>query len=115
MGDRLPLAEADENNQRQILVPVRKTNGEFVTEEAWLATDADVHVGYLAYTRINIVTQSFKLLDNFYDWTGGWFGRNHATSLRDIFSTFGFELPSNGVFLAQFNNIIKLVPKEQSK
>ena len=115
MGDRLPLVETDDNGQRQVMVPVRKTNGEFVTEVAWLAPDADVHSGYLPYTRKNVVTQSFKLLDNVYDWTGGWFGRNHATSLRDIFSTFGFELPANGVFIAQFNGGIKLLPKEQSK
>ena len=74
-----------------------------------------MHVGYLPYTRRNIVTQSFKLLDNIYDWTGGWFGRNHATSLRDIFSTFGFDLPSNDVFLAQFNENTRQIPKDQDK
>jgi len=113
MGDRLPLA--NENNERQLLVPVRKTNGRFTTEVAWLAPDADAHVGYLPYTRRNVVTESFKLLDNIYDWTGGWFGRNHATSLRDIFSTFGFGLPSNGVFLAHFNEKTRHVPKDHDK
>ncbi|MEQ8954023.1 MAG: hypothetical protein RL120_07785, partial [Gammaproteobacteria bacterium] len=100
---------------RQVLLPVRKTDGELATGIAWLAPDADVSIGYLPYTRRNIVTQSFKLLDNIYDWTGGWFGRNHATSLRDIFSTFGFDLPSNGVLLAQFNENTRLVPKDKDK
>ncbi|MFX4226642.1 MAG: hypothetical protein ACFHHU_01715 [Porticoccaceae bacterium] len=113
MGDRLPVAH--KQNERQVLLPVRKTDGELATGIAWLAPDADVSIGYLPYTRRNIMTQSFKLLDNIYDWTGGWFGRNHATSLRDIFSTFGFDLPSNGVLLAQFNENTRLVPKDQDK
>jgi len=113
MGDRLPLAS--ETSNRQVRLPVRKINGELSNEVAWLAPDADVNIGYLPYTRRNVVAQSFKLLDNVYDWTGGWFGRNHATSLRDIFSTFGFDMPSNGVFLAQFNGHTRLVPKDQDK
>ncbi len=110
MGDRLPLADSD--NPRQIKVPVRQVNGEFSVQEAWLAPDADVNLGYLSYTRRNVVVQVFKLLDTIYDWTGGWFGRNHATILRDIFSTFGFEMPSNGVFLSHFNTNTEIISSE---
>lgn len=101
MGDRLPLA-ADED-ERRVLVPVRRINGELSVEQAWLAPDADVHTGYLPYTRRNVVVQAFKLLDNVYDWTGGWLGRNHATVLRDVFGTFGFDLPGNGVLLSLYS------------
>lgn len=100
MGARVPLANT--NNQRIILAPVRKTNGQFTTEKAWVAPDADVHIGFLPYTRRNIVTTAFKLLDNIYDWTGGWFGRNHDSNLRDIFACFGFELPYEGLLFTHY-------------
>jgi len=91
MGNRLPLA--DRNDPRKIRVPVRKTNGEFTTDAAWLKDDADVHVGYLPYTRRNIVETAFKLLDDPYDWTGAWYGRQHETAYTDVFACFGFALP----------------------
>lgn len=94
MGDRLPLVS--KNNLRTIKIPVRKMNGTFATEIAWLAEDADVHKGLLPYTRRNIVMTAFKLLDNPYDFTGTFFGRQHETTYRDIFACFGFNLPYHG-------------------
>jgi len=101
MGDRLPLVSP--GDPRRVLVPVRRTNGEFATETAWLAGDADVHVGWLPYTRRNVVETGLKLLDNQYDWTGAWFGRQHETTYRDIFRCFGFELPYHGGLFTFFN------------
>lgn len=100
MGDCLPLAK--KNNPRIIKVPVRKMNGKFTTETAWLAENADVHAGFLLYTRRNIVETAFKLLDNRYDFTGAWFGRNHETTYRDIFACFGFHLPYHGGLFTHF-------------
>lgn len=94
MGDCLPLAEA--KNPRLVKIPVRKSSGVFFTETAWLAKNAEVHAGWLPYTCRNIVMTAFKLLDNTYDWSGAWFGRQHETTYRDIFSVFGFRLPWNG-------------------
>ncbi len=91
MGNRLPLA--DNGNPRCVKVPVRRTNGDFAVETAWLEQDADVSVGFLPYTRRNIVETAFKLLDDPYDWTGAWYGRNHETAYTDVFACFGFELP----------------------
>lgn len=103
MGDRLPRGD----NDRRISVPVRRTNGELAVEQAWLAPDADVHAGYLPCTRKNVVVQAFKMLDNIYDWTGAWFGRNDTTVMRDIFGTFGFDLPSNGVLMSLYGDKIE--------
>jgi len=94
MGDRLPLVSG--RDPRRVRVPVRKTDGSFTTGIAWLPDDADVSVGYLPYTRRNIVLTAFKLLDNPYDFTGTFFGRQHETTYRDIFSCFGFDLPWHG-------------------
>ncbi len=91
MGDRLPLASR--LNPRLVQIPERKVDGSLALATVWLATDADVSIGYLPYTRRNIVTQAFKLLDNPYDFTGELMGRQHETTYRDIFAVFGFELP----------------------
>jgi len=110
MGDRLPLAE--KNSARKVLVPVRRTNGEFDTETAWLAPDAQVSVGWLPYTRRNVITTALRLLDNTYDWSGGWLGRQHETTYRDLFCCFGFELPYHGGLFTFFNrNAEKVLPK----
>ncbi len=114
MGDRLPLA--DPGSDRRVLVPVRCMDGEFDTGEAWLAPDADVHVGWLPYTRRNVVTTALKLLDNQYDWTGGWLGRQHETTYRDLFCCFGFELPNHGGLFTFFNrNAEKVLPKDTER
>ncbi|HYQ57561.1 MAG TPA: hypothetical protein VEP89_09465, partial [Draconibacterium sp.] len=92
MGDKLPATK----NSKIIMVPTRQANGGLEIQEAWLKTTSDVSKGYLPYTRKNVVIQAFKMLDNMYDWTGGFYGRNHMTVLRDLYSSFGFELPANG-------------------
>ena len=102
MGDRLPLAEG--GNNRIIKLPFRRVDGSLSKENAWLKSDADVHVGWLPYTCRNIVTTAFKLLDNPYDFTGGWFGRNHETTYRDILACFGFELPFHGTLFTHYGN-----------
>ena len=79
-------------------------NGQFATETAWLADNDNVHAGWLPYTRRNIVVTAFKLLDNPYDWTMAFFGRNHETTYRDIFACFGFKLPHNGSLFTYFGN-----------
>lgn len=107
MGAHVPPAAGD--NPRVIESPVRKVDGSFAIENAWLAPDADVHTGYLPYTRRNIVATAFKLLDNTYDWTGGWYGRNHDTNLRDIFSCFGFALPYEGLLFTFFGRDVTVV------
>lgn len=110
MGDQLPLN--DPNNSRLVSIPFRNANGEFSIQEAWLKQDADVQVGFLPYTQKNVAEQAFKLLDNLYDWTGSWYGRNHVTNIRDVFRCFGFQLPANGILLAAFaDNAQTINPK----
>ena len=102
MGARLPLVSKD--NPRLIKVPVRKMNGQFATETAWLVDSDDVYTGWLPYTRRNIIVTAFKLLGKTYDWSGAWFGRQHETTYRDIFACFGFDLPYHGTLFTFFND-----------
>ncbi len=101
MGDRIGYKM--HGDRIAVLVPCRKTDGTLVMEQAWLREDADVHRGFLPYTARNIINQTFKLLDQAYDYTGAWFGRNHATILRDLFACFGFDLPGNGILMKAYN------------
>jgi hypothetical protein len=112
MGDRLPLVTGQ---SRKVLIPIHQANGSVAIQQAWLAPNADVHTGYLPYTRKNVVLQSFKLLDNIYDWTGAWLGRNHATALRDIFACFGFRLPSCGELQSIYNAHTKWLSNKTPK
>lgn len=102
MGARLPLKNS--SSDRMIVVPFRNINGELTEQIAWLAPDAKMSTGYLPYTRKHVVKLAFAMLDNIYDWTGGWYGRNDGTVLRDMFKTFGFDMPANGVLLSLFSD-----------
>jgi hypothetical protein len=113
MGDRAPLVAP--GNRRLISVPLRRTDGSLVVERAWLAHDADAHIGFLPYTRRNIVETALKLLDNPYDWTGAWLGRSHETTYRDIFACFGFRLPYQGELFTHFGDCEEVLPVSMSK
>ncbi|MDP2984125.1 MAG: SH3 domain-containing protein, partial [Candidatus Latescibacter sp.] len=113
MGDRAPLAS--KGDARTILVPLRRNDGRFEIEKARLSKDADIHIGYLPYTRRNIVETAFKLLDNPYDWTGAWLGRSHETTWRDIFACFGFRLPYQGELFTHFGACEEVLPVAMPK
>ena len=113
MGDRAPLGRKDDI--RTILVPLRRNDGSLVIEKAWLAADADVHSGFLPFTRRNIVKTAFKLLGNPYDWTGAWLGRSHETTWRDIFACFGFRLPVQGELFTHYGSCEETLPVSMTK
>ncbi|MFC1552942.1 hypothetical protein ACFL6P_10325, partial [Candidatus Latescibacterota bacterium] len=102
MGDRLPIGRT--NDPRHVMIPVRMTNGQLVSESAWLTEDAQVNEGLVPYTRRNVVEIAFRLMDNAYDFTGGHYGRNHETTYRDIFACFGFNLPWHGFLFTHFGS-----------
>ncbi|MBI2400763.1 MAG: SH3 domain-containing protein [Deltaproteobacteria bacterium] len=54
----------------RVLFPEKGPAGELVWTEAYLSPKADVHEGYLAYTRRNIINQAFKMLGEEYGWGG---------------------------------------------
>ena len=112
MGDHLGVSG---NATNEVIVPVRSIDCKLSFQKAWLKNDADVHRGYLPYTRRNIVLQAFKLLDLMYDWSGGWYGRDHAKTYRDIFSAFGFKFPSMGGLHLAYQPIEKITYTREGK
>jgi hypothetical protein len=110
MGDRLPVILG-----KQVRVPVRNMDGSLTSAKCYLREDADIHQGWLPYTRRNIVITAFKLLDNSYDFSGAWFGRQHETTYRDIFSVFGFRLPWHGALFTIFGHNEKVLQPDIGK
>jgi hypothetical protein len=110
MSARLPLVS--KNNPRLIRIPVRKISGQFMTETAWLKSGDTVSVGWLPYTRRNIVETAFRLMDRIYDWSGAWYGRQHENTYRDIFACFGFRLPHYGALYSFYGKDTSVMKPE---
>ena len=113
MGDRLPTSSS--GDKRRVKLPSRAANGSLVVDTAWLAGDAAVSFGYLPYTSRNIVTTAFTMLGNRYDWTMAWLGRNHETTLRDLFACFGFDLPFNAELFTFYGDNTRVVMPDEGR
>lgn len=111
MGTRLALAENREWQQSVtegavrdnyvVKVPVRSEDGTLAYDFLQIPVGCDVHIGYLDYTRANILTQAFKMLGNPYGWGGMNGERDCSSMVRDIFLCFGFRLPRNSSDIAE--------------
>lgn len=105
MGIRLPLARpADVSNNLHgqnpyasytVELPVRNAAGELRLELALIARSADVSVGYLPYTRDNLISQSFKFLGERYGWGHSYNARDCSGFVAEIYKSFGVYLPRN--------------------
>ena len=105
MGIRLPLidpAEVDYNVDGQnplgsyiVRLPVREESGELAWRMALIARNQDVHLGYMPYTRRNLLHQSFKFLGERYGWGHSYNARDCTGLVQEVYRTFGFILPRN--------------------
>jgi cell wall-associated NlpC family hydrolase len=105
MGVRLPLLDPD-NTERNIdgqnsqssypvLLPTRGEHGELELRTALIARNQDVCVGYMPYTRRNILHQSFKFLGERYGWGHSYNARDCSGLVMEVYKTFGVLLPRN--------------------
>ena len=107
MGTVLPLVSADglpdEINGRATygnyvtLLPVRGDDGMLYNEYALIPCAADVTVGYLPYTRENVLRQAFKLLGDRYGWAGSFNANDCSGMVHEIFACFGLVFPRASV------------------
>ena len=105
MGVRVPLASSSEiaddiygqspAGNFVVKLPTRNENGNVVMDFALIPILEDVTLGYLPYTRANIIKQSFKLQGERYGWGGTFNGRDCTAFIMDIFRTMGIMLPRN--------------------
>jgi cell wall-associated NlpC family hydrolase len=105
MGVRLPLLDPDSiehsidgqntKSSYPVLLPARSESGELEFRTALIARNQDVCVGYMPYTRRNILHQSFKFLGERYGWGHSYNARDCSGLVMEVYKTFGILLPRN--------------------
>jgi cell wall-associated NlpC family hydrolase len=105
MGVRLPLVDPDEMSHNvdgqnpvasyAVQLPVRDDNGELAFRTALIARSQDVRLGYLPYTRKNIIEQAFKFLGERYGWGHSYNARDCTGLVSEVYKTVGIFLPRN--------------------
>ncbi len=105
MGVRLPLADPDTLSQNvdgqnphashAVRLPVRGENGELDFRTALIARSQDVSLGYLPFTRRNIIQQAFKFLGERYGWGHSYNARDCTGLVSEVYRTVGIFLPRN--------------------
>ncbi len=105
MGIRLPLVPRDEagddvHGQNPyasyvVRLPVRGEDGSLAFEIALIPRSQDVRLGFLPYTRANVIRQSFKFLGERYGWGHDYNARDCTGFVSEVYKTFGILLPRN--------------------
>ncbi|AIS53396.1 cell wall-associated hydrolase [Thermoanaerobacter kivui] len=78
-----------------IKLPIRNEERNLEFRYALISKKEDVNVGYLPYTRENILKQAFKLVGDRYGWGDSFEGRDCSSYVMYVFKTFGIRLPRN--------------------
>lgn len=105
MGTKLPLVDESKSTKEidgralydnyVVRVPTRSGNGYLEYKLALIPVSRDISVGYLPYTRANIIKQAFKMEGDRYGWGGMLEARDCSTLVIELFRCFGFYLPRN--------------------
>jgi len=105
MGIRLPLAKRSEYSNALygqnpyanyiVKLPVRNAEGILAFKLVPIPRGQDVRVGYLPFTKQNLVTQSFKFLGERYGWGHDYNGRDCTGFIGEIYKSFGLLMPRN--------------------
>lgn len=105
MGTRLPLVDSSNVPNRLyeqnpyashvVWLPTREPDGTLKIVKAMIARNKDVHVGYLPFTKANLITQAFKFLGERYGWGHDYNGRDCTGFIGEIYRSFGILMPRN--------------------
>lgn len=91
MSEKLPLKKKSED-AIVVSIPYRKTDGSLGYADGYLRPDADVHEGYLPYTKAHVYRQMFKMIDDPYGWADQFGKRDCSGTVRVVLYCFGFEV-----------------------
>ena len=94
----LPLAAKNESFYI-IKLPYRKPDGKLEITEAYVKPDADVYIGYLPYTKRNMLIQFFKFLNQPYGWADQQNKRDCSGTQRVLLRCFGIKTGRNPSFI----------------
>ncbi|GAA5134528.1 SH3 domain-containing protein [Thalassotalea piscium] len=105
MGVKLPLMNKGEfvgNLYGQnpyashiVQLPVRNKSGKLSFLPALIAKSQDINIGYLPFTKQNIIKQAFKFLGERYGWGHDYNARDCTGFVGEIYKTFGVLMPRN--------------------
>jgi hypothetical protein len=85
---RLPL-KSRATSGYVVRLPYRAFDGSLAETDAYISADADVHEGRLVFTKRNVLTQIFKLLDQPYGWADQQGKRDCSGTQRVTLKCFG--------------------------
>ncbi|MFC1528379.1 SH3 domain-containing protein [Candidatus Latescibacterota bacterium] len=94
----MPLISHDSNGYK-VKMPFRESDGSLGVDTGYIKPDADVHIGYLPYTKRNVLIQIFKLLNTPYGWHGQDNKRDCAGTMRVLLRCFGIKAGKNPAFI----------------
>ncbi len=95
--DTIPTSLDGQNTYASYVIklPTRTDDGQLKFQLALIARNKDVHVGYLSFTRQNILNQSFKFLGERYGWGHSFNARDCTGFVGDVYKSFGILMPRN--------------------
>ncbi len=112
MGTQLPLTEGaavidgvSTEYAYVVSLPMRNEDGTFSETAIRLPFNADISIGYLPYTKENVIKQAFKVLGERYGWGGMWNARDCSSFIADVYQTFGILLPRNSSAQAKAGSV----------
>lgn len=94
----MPLIRHD-RTAYSVKMPFRKPDGSLGISNGYVKPDADVNIGYLPYTKRNVITQFFKLLNKPYGWGDQDNKRSCAGTQRVLIACFGIKTGRHPSFL----------------
>ncbi|NLK63077.1 MAG: hypothetical protein GX287_06425 [Fusobacteria bacterium] len=95
MGVKIKIKDVD-NKSDYILgyLPFKDEKNNLIYKKLNLERKS-LNIGYLPYTKENLIKQSFKFLGEYYGWGGLNNSRDCSAFLQDIYRTFGIQIPRN--------------------
>ncbi len=93
MGVKLPYIGVNEDGYIAS-IPI-KNNNNYVIKKNIVIEKSKAHIGYLPYTKRNIIIEAFKYENTPYSWGGYNEGIDCSSYIANIFKTFGFVFPRN--------------------
>lgn len=87
-------------NNYTVVLPVRNSDGSCAEKTALISANRDVNIGYMPYTRANVISQAFKSLGNRYGWGGMLDSQDCSSFVREVYQCFGIVIPRNTTWQA---------------
>ncbi len=82
------------NNKIEIIIPITGEDG-YVSKKKIVLNDDMFSIGFIPYTRKNVMNQAFKYLDFPYSWGGKNRSVDCSSFTSNVYKTFGFIFPRN--------------------